>query len=889
VPPDPDDLLSSLPLPEADFGDAIAEILRELGCLTLDQLVEHAYADGWDLGDDPEDAVLDELWDDDRPYLPLDDGRWAHLPSLLNGRIFTHRLTADEAGHDVLEVDPDLSLLRLLTEFPGGERLAGGGALAFGHSGVPRPDDVRVVPDQALAEWGSLILPAGTFAGLDRQPGDVVGLRPGADGIEIVAVDDPASVPDVVHDYVLALLDDDEPMESSTLTSLVLADVPDAYAEPTPPLSEVLASWGISIHEGRLAPPGFDWEGWQPRRTARRLTEHYGLSAEEAGAGAVLLAYISSTTLAVEEITERIRATGLGIRQLEQSAVDDILNDVAETSLPLPDPAAITESLAHLIEPPVAYAILDEALGSDPVRSGTGLVAASESLLDLADRPSRGALHWLWAKGFEWLGDLPAAEDQLRTAERLDPEFYPAVLDLARLANDRGDVGTGLALMARVPEEASPFLRSVLEEQRPQPTRMMPRNEPCWCGSGRKFKACHLRAPQAASLTDRAPWLYAKAIVYALETPWAALVEILSEIRIADIASEDLAHEIANDGLVLDVTLFEGGVLEEYVETRGHLLPPDELLLAQQWLLTPRSAYEVVEVEPGVSVTFRDLRTGDLVTAADSVASRTLRPGHLVCCHLLPRPDGDHAIHAIDPIGLRERAALLELLDDDDTDPEHLVTFLSRHLAPPTLVNTEGDPLILCEVQLESNDPDALGAALDTRFGSGDDTPDGVSWTDLIEVDGEQKIRATLSLVGSTLTLSTNSTERRDLVLDGLLELQPDLTVVAGTETDPREHVGRGRASQEQGLPSGAAAPVGAFGQPLAHSPEVRAAVAEHIRGYEKRWLDEQIPALEGLTPRQAAADPTRRDDLIRLLASFPPATDETQMDPERLRSALGL
>ena len=128
VPPDPDDLLSSLPLPEADFGDAIAEILRELGCLTLDQLVEHAYADGWDLGDDPEDAVLDELWDDDRPYLPLDDGRWAHLPSLLNGRIFTHRLTADEAGHDVLEVDPDLSLLRLLTEFPGGERLAGGGA-----------------------------------------------------------------------------------------------------------------------------------------------------------------------------------------------------------------------------------------------------------------------------------------------------------------------------------------------------------------------------------------------------------------------------------------------------------------------------------------------------------------------------------------------------------------------------------------------------------------------------------------------------------------------------------------------------------------------------------------------------------------------------------------
>ncbi|WP_328993247.1 hypothetical protein OG394_02950 [Kribbella sp. NBC_01245] len=35
--------------------------------------------------------------------------------------------------------------------------------------------------------------------------------------------------------------------------------------------------------------------------------------------------------------------------------------------------------------------------------------------------------------------------------------------------------------------------------------------------------------------------------------------------------------------------------------------------------------------------------------------------------------------------------------------------------------------------------------------------------------------------------------------------------------------------------------------------------------------LDESIPALAGATPRQAAGDPTRRDDLIKLLDSFPP------------------
>lgn len=888
--PDPDDLLHQLPLPEADFGEAIAEILREAGALTLDQLVDRAYADGWDLGDDPEDAVLDEFDDDRVPYQPLTDGRWAHLPSLVDGRVFTHRLTADEIEHDVLEVEPDLTLTQLLVEFPGHDRLANGDDLGFAYSGISRRDSGREVPDSALAELGSLILPVGTLAGLGRRAGDLVGVRHGADGIEIVAIDDAVIVHDAVSSYALDVLDEDEPTESSDLLSLVLADVPDAFAAPTLPVSETLRDVGASHRDGLIARPGFDWEGWRPRLQAKQLAERYGLPDDEARAAATLLAYVRSTTFALDEVDQRLRDTELDLRQLEGHQVDDLLDDMAATlPLPLPDPEEVDRSLAHLVEPPVAYVVADESCASDPVRSGTGLAVAAESLLALAARPSRGALHWLRARGLEWSGDLAAAEDHLRTADRLDPEFYPAALDLARLANDRGDVAAGLALLARVPEEVSPFLRSVLEEQRPQPTRMIPRNDPCWCGSGRKFKACHLRQPQAATLLDRARWLYAKAIVYALESGWASLVQILSDIRTADIASEELAHEVANDGLVLDVALFEGGVFAEYLATRGHLLPADELLLAQQWLLTERSAYEAIEVEPGVSVTFRDLRTGDVVTAADSVASQTLKPGHLVCCHLLPQPDGDHAIHSIDPIGLHERSVLLELLDEDEVDPELLVAFLSRHLAPPALINSDGHPLILCDVQLASTDPAALSAALDARFGPADVADDESSWADRLEVEGTETIRATLTLADDHLTLSTNSTERRDLVLAALQELQPDLRVVSQSESDPRQRMREMETPADPADPSGGPRAVGAFGQPLTDSPEVRAAVADHVRGYETRWLDLEIPALDGLTPREAAGDPTRRDDLIRLLATFPAATDPTQMDPERLRTMLGL
>ncbi|CAN5607187.1 hypothetical protein BH09ACT7_BH09ACT7_60480 [soil metagenome] len=61
------------------------------------------------------------------------------------------------------------------------------------------------------------------------------------------------------------------------------------------------------------------------------------------------------------------------------------------------------------------------------------------------------------------------------------------------------------------------------------------------------------------------------------------------------------------------------------------------------------------------------------------------------------------------------------------------------------------------------------------------------------------------------------------------------------------------------------------------------------MRKYEQAWLDEPIPALAGHTPRQCANDPTRRDDLIRLLDSFPQDTDQPGMSPTRLRAALGL
>ena len=63
---------------------------------------------------------------------------------------------------------------------------------------------------------------------------------------------------------------------------------------------------------------------------------------------------------------------------------------------------------------------------------------------------------------------------------------------------------------------------------------------------------------------------------------------------------------------------------------------------------------------------------------------------------------------------------------------------------------------------------------------------------------------------------------------------------------------------------------------------------------FEERWLGESIPALNGLTPQQAAADPTMRPELVALLDDF--EWQERRQPPEsigmrsaKLRESLGL
>jgi hypothetical protein len=534
---------------------------------------------------------------------------------------------------------------------------------------------------------------------------------------------------------------------------------------------------------------------------------------------------------------------------------------------------------AALADPLLAQLLLAETIGTGcDGASALGMLA--ETLEPKVPRAARVAFRWLRAVALERIGDIDASEHELLAAESMDPDWPLPLLDLARIASDRGDVERGLALLRRAGAGPDHPLVELLTRYRAEPRRDLGRNQPCWCGSGRKYKKCHL-GHEELPLAERAGWLYAKASQHAQLNGWNdLLIEAGYERCRYDVDDPDALDAALDDPLVMDAVLFEGGAFAEFVEIRGSLLPEDERLLAEQWLLVERSVFEVEDVHRGQGVTVRDVRTGDTHEVRERAASRQLKPGQLVCARVVPAGDTMQFFGGLEPVVLHERDPLIDLLDGDP-DAVTLVAQLSRRFAPPTLVNTEGDPLAICEATVHVGDPVGIEAALDGTYDrvDGEEPP---RWFEHVTTQGMVRIRATLVLVGDALRVEANSEERMDRVLATLARLDPAMNVLDDSRRPMRD--AREAAELAKQLPAASAGALDPDG------PELAAFLDGFVRDYETKWLDEPIPALDGHTPRQAADDPTRRGDLIKLLDTFPAGeAGRGGMDADRLRAALGL
>jgi len=190
--------------------------------------------------------------------------------------------------------------------------------------------------------------------------------------------------------------------------------------------------------------------------------------------------------------------------------------------------------------------------------------------------------------------------------------------------------------------------------------------------------------------------------------------------------------------------------------------------------------------------------------------------------------------------------------------------------------------MVVCTAILDVADPQDARGFLDANYEADDD-----AWVEMHDLgDDESILRATLRLEGNTLSVDTTSEPRMERVLARL----SDGLTGARLVTDRRRPFVPGRdplpVPAHPGSPDDAGDIAGTTPSP---DPAVIGQVQDRM---EQRWLDEAVPALGGLTPRQAADDPTRREELARLIAGCPvpePDSGVFALRPDRLRRELGL
>ncbi|MEW6166866.1 MAG: SEC-C domain-containing protein [Pseudomonadota bacterium] len=475
------------------------------------------------------------------------------------------------------------------------------------------------------------------------------------------------------------------------------------------------------------------------------------------------------------------------------------------------------------------------------------------------------------------------------------------------------------------------------------------RNDPCPCGSGRKYKQCCLAAAAAAAqepvnllwrrvrrALDDAD-LVAQMMRFAVENYGEA---VLDEAWV-EFGYDDGPFDPESPHLGVffawmlhcwapnpEITTVQDTSLHGVAPTRAYLertrrVDPLVRQYLEACLASRFGFYELSQCRPGVGFQARDLFTGERFDVLEGMASQSMQDGDAMFA-LLVRLEGitlveTCGLYAIPPI---KQLTLLELRQEtapgsDVLTPAQIaeheedlrfayfdVTDSLANPQTPQLRNTDGDALVLQQLVFDIDSPQAAFDALAhlditgsrdelletaERDSAGELCRVQLTWSrrgNPVHKEWENTILASIEISGSRMTADVNSAERA-------AEFRRIVEQALGSRA-------RYRMSELQSADKLAAvaqaAPVGAHGvdPELLESPELKARITEFIERHYESWVEQEIPALGGLTPLAAVREPGGREKVEALLRQA--ERDSQRMpqpvDPamfERLRERLGL
>ena len=405
------------------------------------------------------------------------------------------------------------------------------------------------------------------------------------------------------------------------------------------------------------------------------------------------------------------------------------------------------------------------------------------------------------------------------------------------------------------------------------------RNDPCPCGSGRKYKRCHQAADTAMAAGATASdvvspshkmdeRLVDELMIWAVKRFRAEIADALVRLE----ADPEMTMQLGAPLLAYELPAGGRRIVDGYLEERGWALTwiEREWLERQQrsWL----SIWEVMEVQPGRGLELRDVLTGETRSVHEVKGSKSVEPHFMILvrvvdtdsvsliCGMHQRPlrplvagpvvDRMRRLlrrkGPVTPDRLREPRILWGML-------ETWADAVSANLAPRQLVNTDGEDVLLTEDRW-TFDPSRRGEVLQRLA-----TIEGVQPEEdgafailkegnQFHADWDNTIIADVQVKESGLLASTNSVARANLIRERIERACGSLVSAgARSHTDPASAQ---REPREARIPT----------------PDEQAVIREMKERHYAQWLNDAIPALGGKTPREAGSTKRGREQLTMIL-----------------------
>jgi len=420
------------------------------------------------------------------------------------------------------------------------------------------------------------------------------------------------------------------------------------------------------------------------------------------------------------------------------------------------------------------------------------------------------------------------------------------------------------------------------------------RNDPCPCGSGRKYKHCCLGrgTPTVRYTQDDRGSALAKLEAFVAEelgpeddAAWDSFFERWhGGLERLDEQWEELSDAAYDMWFYLDYPLEDGRhAVDLFLEARPTLTMGERRYLELLREATVR-IYDVVDAVPGLSLTLREVFSRQTVVVRERSGSRSIPRHTLLAARVIAQgasgeAEMERGVLAIPDLvrrtvltqheahrerWRREHPGASEAEFDRMTPPFVHDAWIGNLLEPPLphLQNTDGEDVLLTRVRFEAADPAALESALDAQ-GALEREEEGRTvwhWSGR-NARSEEVSLGRIVLEGSSLSLECNSAargERGRALIENL--------GARGVSHRATSHENPAAALRESLRRGGGAQAAVAPGPEDIPRDVQEALVLDHLARHYRSWLDEKIPALDDHTPREAAGDAALRPRLVDLI-----------------------